>query len=251
MRRCSRRTLPGGTSSTTRPSARPTRGPPGWASRGGWSSPTTRARAAGGSRAPGRRRPGPRWPSRRPSPSRPRGRRGCRSWPASRSPRRSRPRRGWPPSLKWPNDVLLPDDGDRKVCGVLCEVMSGPGESVVVVGAGHQRRPGPRRPPRRHGHVPGARGGDVGRPEPARRRIPLPPLELVCGADRRPDAARLRDAYRERCGTVGPDRHAQPAGPVRTSSAPRRRSTTTVGWSSTGRTGGTRGRPATSPTSVR
>ncbi len=48
-------------------------------------------------------------------------------------------------TLKWPNDVLLPADGDRKVCGILCEV-GGPGEGregqlgregrVVAVGIG-------------------------------------------------------------------------------------------------------------------
>jgi BirA family biotin operon repressor/biotin-[acetyl-CoA-carboxylase] ligase len=38
--------------------------------------------------------------------------------------------------LKWPNDVLLPDDADRKVCGVLCEVVTGLGAAFVVVGAG-------------------------------------------------------------------------------------------------------------------
>lgn len=34
--------------------------------------------------------------------------------------------------LKWPNDVLLPADGDRKVCGVLCELQP----RGVVVGVG-------------------------------------------------------------------------------------------------------------------
>ncbi|HEX2704518.1 MAG TPA: biotin--[acetyl-CoA-carboxylase] ligase [Candidatus Lustribacter sp.] len=34
--------------------------------------------------------------------------------------------------LKWPNDVLAPADGERKVCGILCEV----GNAGVVVGAG-------------------------------------------------------------------------------------------------------------------
>src|SRR6478609_3983337 len=38
--------------------------------------------------------------------------------------------------LKWPNDVLLPGDDDRKVCGVLCEVVTGIGDAFVVVGAG-------------------------------------------------------------------------------------------------------------------
>lgn len=60
--------------------------------------------------------------------------------------------------LKWPNDVLLPVDASRKVCGILCEVVAGArggvlGDGVVggvvVVGAGinvSQRReqlPGP------------------------------------------------------------------------------------------------------------
>lgn len=35
-------------------------------------------------------------------------------------------------SLKWPNDVLLPADGSRKVCGILCQVAG----DVVVVGVG-------------------------------------------------------------------------------------------------------------------
>lgn len=40
-------------------------------------------------------------------------------------------------ALKWPNDVLLPADGDRKVAGILCELAIGPsGERAVVVGAG-------------------------------------------------------------------------------------------------------------------
>jgi BirA family transcriptional regulator, biotin operon repressor / biotin---[acetyl-CoA-carboxylase] ligase len=38
--------------------------------------------------------------------------------------------------LKWPNDVLLPGDDHRKVCGVLCEVVVGAGDPFVVVGAG-------------------------------------------------------------------------------------------------------------------
>jgi BirA family biotin operon repressor/biotin-[acetyl-CoA-carboxylase] ligase len=35
-------------------------------------------------------------------------------------------------SLKWPNDVLLPADDDRKVCGILCELQ--PGGIVVGIG---------------------------------------------------------------------------------------------------------------------
>jgi BirA family biotin operon repressor/biotin-[acetyl-CoA-carboxylase] ligase len=40
------------------------------------------------------------------------------------------------PRLKWPNDVLLPEDGDRKVSGILCELLSGGAGHLVVVGTG-------------------------------------------------------------------------------------------------------------------
>src|SRR4051812_21961140 len=43
--------------------------------------------------------------------------------------------------LKWPNDVLLADDGDRKVSGILCELVgagagAGSAGAAVVVGTG-------------------------------------------------------------------------------------------------------------------
>jgi BirA family biotin operon repressor/biotin-[acetyl-CoA-carboxylase] ligase len=34
--------------------------------------------------------------------------------------------------LKWPNDVLLPADGERKVCGILAEFVASPSPAVVV-----------------------------------------------------------------------------------------------------------------------
>jgi BirA family biotin operon repressor/biotin-[acetyl-CoA-carboxylase] ligase len=37
-------------------------------------------------------------------------------------------------TVKWPNDVLVPSDGDRKICGILCELS--PEERLVVVGIG-------------------------------------------------------------------------------------------------------------------
>jgi BirA family biotin operon repressor/biotin-[acetyl-CoA-carboxylase] ligase len=37
------------------------------------------------------------------------------------------------PRLKWPNDVLVAEDGDRKVSGILCELVTvGRGQAVVV-----------------------------------------------------------------------------------------------------------------------
>ncbi len=44
--------------------------------------------------------------------------------------------------LKWPNDVLLPADDERKVCGILAELVGGPGSGVVVgmgVNVGQER----------------------------------------------------------------------------------------------------------------
>jgi BirA family biotin operon repressor/biotin-[acetyl-CoA-carboxylase] ligase len=44
--------------------------------------------------------------------------------------------------LKWPNDVLLPADDERKVCGILAELVAGPNAGVVVgmgVNIGQQR----------------------------------------------------------------------------------------------------------------
>jgi BirA family biotin operon repressor/biotin-[acetyl-CoA-carboxylase] ligase len=38
--------------------------------------------------------------------------------------------------LKWPNDVLLADDGDRKLSGILCELVTSGGRQTVVVGTG-------------------------------------------------------------------------------------------------------------------
>jgi BirA family biotin operon repressor/biotin-[acetyl-CoA-carboxylase] ligase len=47
------------------------------------------------------------------------------------------------PRLKWPNDVLIAEDGDRKVSGILCELVPLRGGHGVVVGTGvnvHQTR---------------------------------------------------------------------------------------------------------------
>ena len=41
-------------------------------------------------------------------------------------------------ALKWPNDVLLTSEGNRKVCGILCEYRPAlrSAEALVVVGIG-------------------------------------------------------------------------------------------------------------------
>lgn len=47
------------------------------------------------------------------------------------------------PMLKWPNDVLIPEDGNRKVSGILCELVQLGDGHAVIIGTGvnvHQTR---------------------------------------------------------------------------------------------------------------
>lgn len=105
-------------------------------------------------------------------------------------------------NLKWPNDVLLPADGDRKVCGVLCEVVTSADAGFVVVGAGinvDQARD----------ELPVATATSLslaGAEERDRARLVVAYLSALAGgyaALTGDDAARLRDAYRTRCTTLG------------------------------------------------
>lgn len=104
--------------------------------------------------------------------------------------------------LKWPNDVLLPSDGDRKVCGVLCEVVQGPKGGCVVVGAGinlDQDR----------GQLPVDAATSLalaGAPDVDRNRLVAAYLTGVArwyAALTGGDGSRLADAYRARCSTIG------------------------------------------------
>ena len=116
--------------------------------------------------------------------------------------------------LKWPNDVLLPADDDRKVCGVLCEVVTSAGEPFVVVGAGinvDQSRD----------QLPVDTATSLrlaGAAEVDRDRLVAAYLsalarryaELTGGED-----DTVRDAYRSRCDTLGrPVTLSRPGGPV-------------------------------------
>ncbi len=113
--------------------------------------------------------------------------------------------------LKWPNDVLLPGDDDRKVCGVLCEVVTSAGEPFVVVGAGinvdQSREQLPVDTATSLGWPGRRRSTATGSSPPTCRRWP--------GATRSSPAARttpVRDAYRSRCDTLGRTGHARRAG---------------------------------------
>jgi BirA family transcriptional regulator, biotin operon repressor / biotin---[acetyl-CoA-carboxylase] ligase len=104
--------------------------------------------------------------------------------------------------LKWPNDVLLTDDAHRKVCGVLCEVVTGAGDGCVVVGAGINVDQGREQLP-----VDSATSLRLaGAGEVDRNRLVLAYLSALThwyASLTRADEAGLHDAYRRRCGTVG------------------------------------------------
>lgn len=104
--------------------------------------------------------------------------------------------------LKWPNDVLLPTDGDRKVCGILCEVVQAPAGGCVVIGAGinvDQDR----------GQLPVDSATSLalgGAPDVDRNRLVAAYLSAVArwyAVLTGGDPAGLRDAYRRRCSTIG------------------------------------------------
>jgi BirA family biotin operon repressor/biotin-[acetyl-CoA-carboxylase] ligase len=104
--------------------------------------------------------------------------------------------------LKWPNDVLLPGDADRKVCGVLCEVVTGPGEDCVVVGAGiNVDQDRDQLPVDSATSLRLAGAGDVDRNRLVAAYLSALGRWYACLTGG--DEAGLRDAYRRRCGTLG------------------------------------------------
>lgn len=104
--------------------------------------------------------------------------------------------------LKWPNDVLLPADGSRKVCGILCEVLPSPpnepSRPLVVVGAGlnlGQRRDQLPVPTATSLALAGA--GDVDR-----TALVAAYLIRLAGLLQEPGTT-TQASYRRRCATVG------------------------------------------------
>ncbi|TQJ09475.1 BirA family biotin operon repressor/biotin-[acetyl-CoA-carboxylase] ligase [Lapillicoccus jejuensis] len=116
--------------------------------------------------------------------------------------------------LKWPNDVLLPADEDRKVCGVLCELGSAPGRApVVVVGIGVNLTQGSDALP-----VPTATSlalAGAGSVDPTAlagavlRHLAVAVDALVAGGDA---AAAARASYRGACDTLGREVRLQRTG---------------------------------------
>lgn len=109
--------------------------------------------------------------------------------------------------LKWPNDVLLPADDQRKVCGVLCEYRPATArhDDLVVVGIGinvHQSRE----------QLPVPTATSLALAAPGRRVDPVELVTAVLGQmhDRYaawqaggPRAGQVRAAYRSRCASIG------------------------------------------------
>lgn len=109
---------------------------------------------------------------------------------------------GVPSHLKWPNDVLLPQDSDRKVCGILCELA--PSRDRVVVGIGvnvdHLRH----ELPTDRGTSLRLAGHDVDRSSLAIAVLSaLAEVHREWSDETGGGAAALRAEYRQRCSTIG------------------------------------------------
>jgi BirA family biotin operon repressor/biotin-[acetyl-CoA-carboxylase] ligase len=113
------------------------------------------------------------------------------------------------PRLKWPNDVLLPEDDDRKVSGILCELVEtrlpeGP-RHAVVVGAGVNVSQDREELPVDTATSISLTGVRVGREELVIRYLTELAALVGDGVDGRLGAGAPRDAYREACATLGSD----------------------------------------------
>ncbi|WP_427383613.1 biotin--[acetyl-CoA-carboxylase] ligase [Janibacter sp. G56] len=105
--------------------------------------------------------------------------------------------------LKWPNDVLLPADGDRKTCGILCELAEG----QVVVGIGinvdHTREELPVDTATSLALAGAMAAATLRETVAAACLLELARLHTALGD---PTTAKgVRDTYRRLCGTVGRD----------------------------------------------
>jgi BirA family transcriptional regulator, biotin operon repressor / biotin---[acetyl-CoA-carboxylase] ligase len=102
--------------------------------------------------------------------------------------------------LKWPNDVLLPDDGSRKVCGILCELVAATRDrpAFVVVGTGVNVRQTRQELP-----VPTATSLSLaGAHDVDRTALVAAYLRALAERIGEP-AGSVREAYRSRCSTIG------------------------------------------------
>ena len=118
------------------------------------------------------------------------------------------------PRLKWPNDVLVAEDGDRKLSGILCELVTVGEGQAVVVGTGVNVDQEREELPVDTATSLALAGVEVRREELLVAYLDhlagvlvdagIVPVQAVPGdASVRAGAAAVRAAYREACSTIG------------------------------------------------
>lgn len=109
-------------------------------------------------------------------------------------------------ALKWPNDVLVPVEGDeRKICGILCEVVPGgpDGPQQVVVGIGINLSHEVADLPVPHATSLRLVAEAAGRPAPSREEVVPALLEALRDRLDPLDLESVRRDYRLACVTIG------------------------------------------------
>lgn len=109
-------------------------------------------------------------------------------------------------ALKWPNDVLVPVEGDeRKICGILCEVVPGgpDGPQQVVVGIGINLSHDVADLPVPHATSLRLIAEAAGRPAPSREEVVPALLEALRDRLDPLDLESVRRDYRLACVTIG------------------------------------------------
>lgn len=109
-------------------------------------------------------------------------------------------------ALKWPNDVLVPVEGDeRKICGILCEVVPGgpDGPQQVVVGIGINLSHDVADLPVPHATSLRLVAEAAGRPAPSREAVVPALLEALRDRLDPLDLESVRRDYRLACVTIG------------------------------------------------
>jgi BirA family biotin operon repressor/biotin-[acetyl-CoA-carboxylase] ligase len=113
------------------------------------------------------------------------------------------------PRLKWPNDVLLPEDGDRKVSGILCELVEtrlpGGPRHAVVVGTGVNVSQDREELPVDTATSIALTGVRVAREDLVVAYLTELAALVGDGVDGRLGSGAARTAYREACATLGSD----------------------------------------------
>jgi BirA family transcriptional regulator, biotin operon repressor / biotin---[acetyl-CoA-carboxylase] ligase len=105
--------------------------------------------------------------------------------------------------LKWPNDVLLADDGDRKLSGILCELVMAGSRQVVVVGTGVNIDQTRDELPVSTATSLALAGARVSREDLLVAYLDELTTVLAGAGEGSAGAAGVRTAYREACSTIG------------------------------------------------